>query len=863
MYSSCRQDIKSSNSDGRETFLNKNVKSLYVTKSSRQSNLKHRMISFLTRQATKDFQSKLIYKNLATKNKYVKQFIDKLLARKFFQIHFKDYHYRLLNEKYSAIIQKVDKNSQLIKNQLSSFCGPLYHWLAKKINKLPLIYPQSIYKTIWDVFATIARLYFLYMIPVDICWTEEQLLFGNYFISTLTMIIILFIDLFISLNTVFYEAGKIVTSRVQIIKNVLWQSFGMEWISIFIVLILLLYSIQTDTKVDINTNPYYLILLLFLSHYKNVQNKGKQYEMALHFTRQTSSILQLFKFILLIFYVIHIFGCLWFWGGQFSELYRENSWMDDRNLLDKPWNIQYLQSFYYACVTMFTVGYGDITPKSDEERIIAIILIMVSSVQLPYSINTVGQVISEITSQSDIQKKNIRILNTYLHKKRIPKAFQEQIREYLKQYWLQQQEEETLEEKAIINQLSEKLQEQLMWQVNTQVIREMPFFSQFSRPFQKALSKRISVVNLLPENEFRKELDQFVCYVEKGQISVCTEGQNKIQIKQIMIGQIFGLKGFVLGVSAQEIYKSVGFTKLLMICRYDFMQLLKEFPRDFELYCKTRDGIQFSQNIWDEQCMSCQSLQHSIINCPMLHYIPQKELIIKRHQFDHKQTRIKFQRNKRICNNTLDLETLKKIQNEYYKKYHFDFQEKPPNENKSQIQIPKIIIQHSSPPAPSRINSQFNININDPFGFNQVQGLKHSISIIGRPQNLNQIDYVRQNNQQIINYDPEQENLMNDAIEDQLKQRYQQLKSYKNLPPKDKEAISFLIMKYKNFKKFEKKELRNFEQKKSYTDYYPEHNDENMIEIANLGKRNNIISKLMPYLLFPNVFFQRFQKKLY
>ena len=29
---------------------------------------------------------------------------------------------------------------------------------------------------------------------------------------------------------------------------------------------------------------------------------------------------------------------------------------------------------------MFTVGYGDITPKSDEERIIAIILIMVSSV---------------------------------------------------------------------------------------------------------------------------------------------------------------------------------------------------------------------------------------------------------------------------------------------------------------------------------------------------------------------------------------------------------------------------------------------------------------------------------------------------
>ncbi|CAD8054681.1 unnamed protein product [Paramecium primaurelia] len=859
MYSSCRQDIKSSNQDGKESFLNKNVKSLYVTESSRQSNLKHRMISFLTRQATKDFQQKLIYKNLATKNKYVKQFIDKLLARKFFQIHFKEYHYRILNEKYSAILLRVDENNKLLKNHLINYCHPFYSWIAKKINKIPLIYPQSIYKTIWDVLATIARLYFLYMIPVDICWTQEQLLFDNYFISTLIMISILLVDIFISLNTVFYEAGQIVTKRIQIIKNVLWQSFGLEWISTFIVFILFLYSLATDTKVDINQNPYYIILLLFLSHYKNVQNKGKQYEMALNFTRQASSILQLFKFTLLIFYVIHIFGCLWFWGGQFSELYRESSWIDDRNLLDKSWNIQYLSSFYYACVTMFTVGYGDITPKSDEERIIAILLIMVSSVQLPYSINTVGNVISEITSQSELQKKNIRIINTYLHKKRIPYAFQEQIREYLKQYWIQQQEEETMEEKTIINQLSEKLQEQLMWQVNTQVIREMPFFSQFSRPFQKALSKRISVVDLLPENEFRKELDQFVCYVEKGEISVCAEGQNKIKIRQVMVGETFGLKGFVLGIPTNEIYKSVGFSKLLMICRYDFIQLLKEFPRDFELYCKTRDGIQFSDIVWDEQCLSCQSPSHSIINCPMLHYIPSRDLIIKRYQFDHKQMRMKFKRKHRICNNTLDLEILKKIQNEYYKKYHFDFQEKPPSENKSQIQIPKIIIQHSSPPAPSRKNSQ--LNFNDPFNFNQVQGLKHSISIIGRPQNP--IDYVRQNNQQIINYDPEQDNIINDAIEDQLKQRFYQLKNYKNLPPKDKEAISFLIMKYKNFKKFEKKQLKNFEQKKSYTDYYPEHNGEKMIHLANLRNRDDIISKLMPYLLFPNVYFQRFQKKLY
>jgi potassium voltage-gated channel Eag-related subfamily H protein 5 len=42
---------------------------------------------------------------------------------------------------------------------------------------------------------------------------------------------------------------------------------------------------------------------------------------------------------------------------------------------------------------MFTVGYGDITPKSGLEKIICILLILVSSIQLPYSINTVGSII--------------------------------------------------------------------------------------------------------------------------------------------------------------------------------------------------------------------------------------------------------------------------------------------------------------------------------------------------------------------------------------------------------------------------------------------------------------------------------------
>lgn len=47
---------------------------------------------------------------------------------------------------------------------------------------------------------------------------------------------------------------------------------------------------------------------------------------------------------------------------------------------------------------MFTVGYGDISPSNDLERMFAIGFMMICSIQLSYSVNTVGTIIDRISS---------------------------------------------------------------------------------------------------------------------------------------------------------------------------------------------------------------------------------------------------------------------------------------------------------------------------------------------------------------------------------------------------------------------------------------------------------------------------------
>lgn len=47
---------------------------------------------------------------------------------------------------------------------------------------------------------------------------------------------------------------------------------------------------------------------------------------------------------------------------------------------------------------MFTIGYGDVVPISYLERVVAILYMMVCSIQLSYSVSTVGAIIDTISA---------------------------------------------------------------------------------------------------------------------------------------------------------------------------------------------------------------------------------------------------------------------------------------------------------------------------------------------------------------------------------------------------------------------------------------------------------------------------------
>lgn len=91
--------------------------------------------------------------------------------------------------------------------------------------------------------------------------------------------------------------------------------------------------------------------------------------------------LELFKLIVVLFFVLHCYSCLWFFVGEYTyEANFKGSWLVAQGIQAESWSIQYLYSFYFSTVTMFTIGYGDVIPINYLERLMAILYMMICSI---------------------------------------------------------------------------------------------------------------------------------------------------------------------------------------------------------------------------------------------------------------------------------------------------------------------------------------------------------------------------------------------------------------------------------------------------------------------------------------------------
>jgi hypothetical protein len=67
----------------------------------------------------------------------------------------------------------------------------------------------------------------------------------------------------------------------------------------------------------------------------------------------------------------------------------------------------YINSFYFSVVTMSTIGYGDIAPVTDDEKLFMSFMSLFASMIFGYTINSLANIFSDYDMKKKAyQKKN-------------------------------------------------------------------------------------------------------------------------------------------------------------------------------------------------------------------------------------------------------------------------------------------------------------------------------------------------------------------------------------------------------------------------------------------------------------------------
>ncbi|EAR99219.2 cation channel family protein (macronuclear) [Tetrahymena thermophila SB210] len=578
---------------------------------------------------------------------------------------FEFYDYNLIQKTIRWILEQA-KTYLVTKKMIKSF--PV----------IPLFQPQSIWKFVWDIFNMIITILFFFFLPLHFIYNIQ---FSSIFYLQdldIFLVTITTLDIFINLNTVSYRKGNLLNSR----SLILLEYFSKNGLlNIFFVIILWIIVASQRSQIVFIQNYKVNVFLFIVAIFKVLKQnsfKNRIYD-RFYLRKINRGFINLMQIFFNLFIVCHLFACIWLVVGKLNQSEesilcaqqsQDNNYNNDNctyTWLDKlkgthnlAFYEEYLRAYYFTTVTMITVGYGDITPVNSKEYLLSILTMLIACGMFGYSLNSIGQILSEMQINNKEYDEHFNAIYGFMHKKNISPDLQVQVREYLQYFFIQSNQEDIKKQQKVIQLLPDTLQNQILLDANKIIFENSPLFrTNFS---EQTIQKTIQIIEqreFIPGQKFIEqdaESENCIYFIEKGCVEIYNSNNNE-ELKLLHKGQQFGEVQFFTGQASQVSARSVEFTKLLVIKRNSFLEIIQSSPLDLEKFCMIKDSIIFNKKLdmIGVFCYCCKSSSHLVTQCNFIHLQQDKYKIVKDYAKNNIQVRDKDIQRRNYSYDTLQI----------------------------------------------------------------------------------------------------------------------------------------------------------------------------------------------------------------
>ena len=342
-------------------------------------------------------------------------------------------------------------------------------------------FPKMPAKQRWDLVILLLILYSCVVVPFRIGMGADAQ--GTMWSFEVFVTLMFLTDIFFNFNTAYPEGPNYVIDRAMIASNYLKSWFVIDALSSFPVELVDLameaskeLARQRGEVVEDNTfakalRALRMVRLLRMMKLLKMQELIDELEDRLGMNMQ---ILQIVKMVVMLLYLTHLLGCGWFFIGMNAG--GASSWLqsyDDGSGADAPTDVQYLYSVYWALTTLTTVGYGDITPANNAERVYALVCLLIGALVFGYILGAVGEMMSTVDKNAIALDEKLDEVKQFTRWHKMPPDLAARVRRYAEAYYARTS---AMDEDSIIDGLAPALKKEVVHHLLHTTVDKIPMF---------------------------------------------------------------------------------------------------------------------------------------------------------------------------------------------------------------------------------------------------------------------------------------------------------------------------------------------------------------------------------------------------
>ena len=251
-------------------------------------------------------------------------------------------------------------------------------------------------------------------------------------------------------------------------------------------------------------------------------------------------------------------------------------WLYIRGIVETATVSDYISALYWTVATLTTVGYGDITPESDLERIYAVVTMILGYSLIGYLIGSIAGILTKKNPSQEKYQQNLELLANAVQHAQLPLDLQRRLHAY---YIYQFERGVGYDESSFVEGLPPGLKAEVSLYFRQEAIESISIFQDATDEFILEIAQHLTE-RIVPAGDFifkAGELGHEMYFIARGEVGIYNASTNKL-IHTLKEGDFFGEISLFEDIPRTASVRAETYCDLYTLHKRTFDQIFANFP---------------------------------------------------------------------------------------------------------------------------------------------------------------------------------------------------------------------------------------------------------------------------------------------